>query len=196
MGGWKTQDWASAAWVLFRPLDQGPWDAGWGLEWREGLNIKNNQGGRASGGAGGLSVGGPLMGNGLPGRRGQSSLRSGLWQCGTSGRARGLPGGNSRCRLPRWTAPSHSPGWEENTWVGKAPVPPPHPLVGIRKTKCFLAQSWYPHRLCPAPSYTHPNSALLPLSSPRPPVQGWAAGRAAPTPIKNMGPVPLVSTPF
>lgn len=33
------------------PLDQGPWDTGWGLEWREGLDKKITRGG-AGGGAG------------------------------------------------------------------------------------------------------------------------------------------------
>lgn len=89
------------------------WDTGWVLEWREGLDIKNSGGGRASEEPGGFSVGGPLMENGLAVEKGQPSLRSGLWQCGTSGRARGRPGGSSHCRPPQWTVPSHSPERQE-----------------------------------------------------------------------------------
>lgn len=187
-GARETQHWAPGSGPL------GCW-VGFGMEGGRGWTSKITEGAGPVVGQGGLSVGGPLMGNGLPGRRGRASLRSGLGRCGTSGRARGLPGGNSHCRRPRWTVPFRSPGWEQNAPVGKAPLPPPRPLGGTRKTKCSLAQSWCPHHLCPTPSYTHPSRPHS-LSSPTPAVPAWAVDRAVPTPIKDMRPVPLVSTPF
>lgn len=93
----------SGPWIRALRVLGGVWNGG------RGWTSKITEGAGPVVGQGSLSVGGPLMGNGLPGRRGRASLRSGLGQCGTSGRARGHPGGNSHCRRPRWTVPFHSP---------------------------------------------------------------------------------------
>lgn len=53
-------------------LDQGRWDTGWRLEWREGLDKKEPGAGPVEE-QGGLSVGGPLMENELPVKKGRSS---------------------------------------------------------------------------------------------------------------------------
>lgn len=108
-GGWWAVP-AGEGWTGWKPRALGGhWDTGWGLEWREGLDLKNKRG-RGKWRARRSQCGWSADGNGLQWRgRGRSPLRSGLWQSGTSGRAHGRPGGSSRCHPPQWTVPSHSP---------------------------------------------------------------------------------------
>lgn len=102
------------------------------------------------------------------GERGQSSLRSGLWWCGISGRARGHPRGSSRCHPPQWTAASHSPGRRTKRGPGrKAPWTPPPPTFKLGRPDASRL-SWC-HHVCP-PSRRHPHYPhlyhLLSLLSP------------------------------
>lgn len=152
-GGLETRSWDSAALGRAGAPDRALGIPGWGLAWKERLDIRKI----TEGGQGGLRVGGPLMEKGLA----RPPLRSGLWRCGTSGRAHGHPEGSSRCHPPQWTVASHSPGRKEEEPAGGRPLCPPTAPPPLKQ------EDQMPHGLADVQCHSLPVSPTTPTPTPR-----------------------------